>query len=120
MLPLVLVLDFDGTVTQRDVGDELCEKFAPSEWRQIDAQWVRNELTLPEAQRRMWGLARARREEAVAYARSVGHERPGLDLLLDRVSASGGTAWLASGGFDFYIEAILGARLRRFERTFFN
>jgi 2,3-diketo-5-methylthio-1-phosphopentane phosphatase len=119
-MPLVVVLDFDGTVTQKDIGDEICDRFAPPEWRDIDAQWVRNEVSLPEAQRRMWAMARASREEAVAYAREVGHERAGLDALLDRMQAAGATAWLASGGFDFYIEAILGARLRRFERTFFN
>ncbi len=118
--PLVLVLDFDGTVTQKDIGDEICERFAPPDWRTIDQAWVRNEISLPEAQRRMWRLARCEREEAVAYGRAVGHERPGLDSLLDRVAGVGGTAWLASGGFDFYIEAILQTRLSRFERTFFN
>src|SRR5581483_11042713 len=119
-MSLVLVLDFDGTVTERDIGDEICDRFAPPEWREIDAQWVRHELSLPEAQRRMWGLARATRDEAVAFARSVGHERPGLDALLERVRKQGGRAWLASGGFDFYIEALLDTRLARFERVFFN
>jgi 2,3-diketo-5-methylthio-1-phosphopentane phosphatase len=116
----ILVLDFDGTVTQKDVGDEICERFAPPAWREIDAAWVRNEISLPEAQRRMWRLARCGREEAIAYGRQIGVERPGLDALLAGVGARGGEAWLASGGFDFYIEAILDGRLARFERKFFN
>jgi 2,3-diketo-5-methylthio-1-phosphopentane phosphatase len=114
------VLDFDGTVTQKDVGDEICERFAPPSWRDIDAEWVRNEISLPEAQRRMWRLARCDREQAVAWSRHIGAERPGLDALLDGVRAAGGAAWLASGGFDFYIEAILDGRMARFERAFFN
>src|SRR4051812_18557594 len=65
----------------------------------------------------MWALARCSREEAVAYAREVGRIRAGLDEFLDR---AGPRIWLASGGFDFYIEAILGERLSRFERAFFN
>src|SRR6187551_1864589 len=105
-MSLVVVLDFDGTVTTKDVGDEVCDHFAPPEWRDIDAAWVRNEISLPEAQRRMWSLARATREEAVGYALAVGHRRPGLATLLDRVEALGGESWLASGGFDFYVEAL--------------
>jgi 2,3-diketo-5-methylthio-1-phosphopentane phosphatase len=116
----ILVLDFDGTVTEKDVGDEICDRFAPPAWRDIDAEWVRNEISLPEAQRRMWGLARCEREPALAYAREVGQLRPGLEALVDGVAGAGGQLWLASGGFDFYIEAILGARLDRFARAFFN
>ncbi|HEV7501173.1 MAG TPA: 2,3-diketo-5-methylthio-1-phosphopentane phosphatase, partial [Vicinamibacteria bacterium] len=65
----MIVLDFDGTVTQKDIGDEVCDRFAPPAWRDIDAAWVRNEISLPDAQRKMWALARAERPEALAYAR---------------------------------------------------
>src|SRR5258706_15873139 len=68
-MPGVLVLDFDGTVTLADVGDAVCERFADPSWRAIDDQWVRNEISLPEAQRRMWALARATREEAAEFLR---------------------------------------------------
>src|SRR5437016_12740704 len=113
----VLVLDFDGTLTTTDLGDDLCDRFAPPAWRDIDAEWVRNEISLPEAQRRMWALARCSREEAVAFGREVGELRAGLDGFLDSAARAGARLWLASGGFDFYIEAILGERLSRFERT---
>lgn len=119
-LKLVLVLDFDGTVTERDIGDEVCDRFAPPAWRDIDAAWVRNEISLPEAQRRMWSLARATRDEAVACAREVGHRRHGLSALLDRVEAAGGETWLASGGFDFYVEALLGDDAGRLARRYYN
>ena len=119
-LPLVVVVDFDGTVTQKDIGDEVCDRFAPPAWKDIDAQWVRNELTLPEAQRRMWALCRAERQDAVGYARQVGHRRPGLTALLDEVARRGGEAWLASGGFDFYVEALLGDDAPRFARRYYN
>ena len=119
-MSLILVLDFDGTVTTKDIGDEVCERFAPPAWRDIDAEWVRNEISLPEAQRRMWALARCSREEAVAFGREVGQLRPGLDAFLDAAGNAGARLWLASGGFDFYIQAILGERMGRFERAFFN
>src|SRR3954449_7647296 len=107
-MSLVIVLDFDGTVTTKDIGDEVCDRFAPPAWRDIDAAWVRNEISLPEAQRRMWALARCTREEAVEYGKQAGPLRPGLDAFLDAATQAGARLWLASGGFDFYIEAILG------------
>ncbi len=116
----VVVLDFDGTVTQKDIGDEICDRFAPPAWRDIDAAWVRNEISLPDAQRKMWALARAERPEALAYAREIGHLRPGLDAFFAAARRAGASVWLASGGFDFYIEALLGARLDVFERRYFN
>ena len=116
----MLVLDFDGTVTDKDIGDEICERFAPPAWRDIDAAWVRNEISLPDAQRKMWALARAERHEAIDYAHAIGHLRPGLDALLDGAQARGFDLWLASGGFDFYIEALLGERLKRFSRVHYN
>jgi 2-hydroxy-3-keto-5-methylthiopentenyl-1-phosphate phosphatase len=116
----VIVLDFDGTVTERDIGDEVCERFAPPAWRDIDAAWVRNEISLPAAQRQMWALARAERAEALAYATEVGQLRRGLDELLTTSAERGHEIWLASGGFDFYIEGILGARLERFGRVYCN
>lgn len=119
-LPLIAIIDFDGTVTQKDIGDEVCDRFADPSWKQIDDAWVRNEISLPEAQRRMWALARATREEAVAYASEVGHRRPGLHALLDVVERTGGEAWLASGGFDFYVEALLGDEAGRFSRRYYN
>ncbi len=116
----MIVLDFDGTVTQKDIGDEICDRFAPPSWREIDAAWVRNEISLPDAQRKMWALARAERPEAIAYAAEIGHLRPGLDALMAAARRAGATIWLASGGFDFYIEALLGPRLAVFERSYFN
>ena len=116
----VIVLDFDGTVTEKDIGDEVCDRFAPPAWRDIDAAWLRNEISLPEAQRRMWAMARAERHEALAYAHEIGHLRRGLDQLMTSCVAGGSELWLASGGFDFYIEGILGARLDRFSRVYCN
>jgi HAD superfamily phosphoserine phosphatase-like hydrolase len=116
-----LILDFDGTLTMVDVGDALCERFAPPLWREIDLRYARGELSLPEAQRQMWGLFRATREQARIYAREVGVLREGVDALLDAARTHGYAIRLASGGFDFYVEAILGdERLSRFESVHIN
>jgi HAD superfamily phosphoserine phosphatase-like hydrolase len=60
----------------------------------------------------MWGQVRGRAEEILGFAREVGALRPGFDALLARARAGGWRVVLASGGFDFYIEHLLGERLR--------
>jgi 2,3-diketo-5-methylthio-1-phosphopentane phosphatase len=105
-----LICDFDGTLTQVDVGDALCDRFADARWRAIDEQWLRGELSLPEAQRRMWGLVRATPAELVAHAEEVGELREGAAALLDAAARGALDLVIASGGFDLYIHALLGAR----------
>jgi 2,3-diketo-5-methylthio-1-phosphopentane phosphatase len=119
-VPSVLVLDFDGTVTTVDTGDAVCERFAPPAWREIDEQWVRHELSLPEAQRRMWALVNAERAEIARFLDEKITLRPGLDALLEGAASRGVEVWLASGGFDFYIEPLLGDRIERFSRRWYN
>src|SRR5262249_3668424 len=110
--------DFDGTVTEADVGDEICHRFADPRWRDIDRLWEEKRISLPEAQKGMWGLIEASPEDVLAHAHDVGRLRPGLDTLLD--ACAGAEVVLASGGFDFYIRAILGDRLSRFAAVFSN
>lgn len=118
---MTLILDFDGTVTTEDIGDRVCGRFAAPQWLDIDRRWVRGELSLPEAQRQMWALCQCDRAAAVSYAQEVGQLRPGLDVLLDASRASGAALWLASGGFDFYIEPLLGPRrLLALSRRYYN
>lgn len=102
-----LILDFDGTMTIRDVGDEVCDRFAPPAWREIDLRWARREISLPEAQRQMWGLARGTQAEMEAYAREIAVPRPGLRALMEAARARGFRIVVASGGFDFYLRPVL-------------
>src|SRR5262249_26052358 len=116
--PTTVVLDFDGTVTTADVGDEICERFAGPEWRDIDRLWEEKRISLPDAQEGMWSLVSGERNAILDFARAIGTLRPGLDALVD--ACRGSELVLASGGFDFYIEAILGSTLARFGSVYSN
>lgn len=116
--PTTVILDFDGTVTLADVGDEICRRFADPRWLDIDQLWEDKRISLPEAQEGMWALVQGAPGDILAHARDVGRIRPGLDDLLDACRRS--DLVLASGGFDFYIRAILGARLERFAAVYSN
>ncbi len=49
-------MDFDGTLAASDVGNALCDRFAPP--REAARRWWDGELRLDEAQREIWGLVR--------------------------------------------------------------
>ncbi len=115
-----LILDFDGTITQQDLGDAFCTRFGDPDWRRIDAAWLDGTLTLPEAQRRIWGSVTASPEALMAFALEAGTLRPGFAAFCDTATGLGFRLILASGGFDFYIRAILGPMLDRFSATYYN
>lgn len=117
----VVLLDFDGTACTVDVGDVLCRRLCDaSAWQAIRGDYDAGRLTLPEFQRRIWARARATREEVVSLALEIAALRPGLDAFLEAARAAGLELWLASGGFDFYIEALLGERIGAFSRVWCN
>jgi 2-hydroxy-3-keto-5-methylthiopentenyl-1-phosphate phosphatase len=116
--PTTVLLDFDGTITQADVGDEICERFADPSWRDIDRLWEEKRISLPDAQKGMWALVQGAPGAILDHALCVGRVRPGLDALIDACRRS--ELVLASGGFDFYIQAILGERLARFGSVYSN
>ncbi len=120
MQPPLLICDFDGTLTRVDVGDALCERFADPSWRDVDAQWLRGEISLPEAQRRMWATVRATTAELVREARRVGSLRPGADDVLAAAADGRIELVIASGGFDLYIGALLGDRAAAVSAMYHN
>src|SRR5262245_28879529 len=46
----IVVLDFDGTITLRDIGHSICARFVGDEVRAPIARWIKGELSLGEAQ----------------------------------------------------------------------
>jgi 2-hydroxy-3-keto-5-methylthiopentenyl-1-phosphate phosphatase len=116
----IVITDFDGTLTNIDVGDALCELYADPSWIEIDRRFVRGELSLPEAQRQMWSLVRAPIAELRARALEIASLRAGADALFTAAEAGRIELVIASGGFDFYIEALLGPRMQHLHAAYYN
>lgn len=108
-----MVVDFDGTLTLRDVGDEICDRFADPSWRDEERALARREVSMVAAQSRMWPLVRASPDALEAHVRAVGTLRSGAAELLDAGAAGEIDLVLASGGFDFYIEQLLAPWIER-------
>ena len=46
--PLAVILDFDGTITLRDIGDLIIKGFGREGWRAADEAYSRGEISLRE------------------------------------------------------------------------
>ena len=106
--PPGVILDFDGTITDHDVGDKVVRRFARSGWEEGVERLMRGEWTVGRLQ--AWEARRLpmdRLDEMVAYALEIARVRPGLRELLDFASHNDIPVEVASAGFEFYVQAIL-------------
>jgi 2,3-diketo-5-methylthio-1-phosphopentane phosphatase len=113
-----LILDFDGTIVERDVGDDIADRFGEPGWRRLNERWARGEISLLELQREVWPRVRGSAEEILALVDRSARFRPGLAAMLERALAAGTRIVVASGGYDFYIRrslSRLGALAERIE-----
>lgn len=105
--PLAIVVDFDGTITLRDTGDILMERFCGGGWGDIDPYWEKGLLSGREALARYFGLLPADREGMARYVQEKYRLRPGFREFVHWCTEQGLPLTIASGGLDFYILAIL-------------
>jgi len=101
--PLVLLTDFDFTITQVDVGDLICETLAPYP-PAVLLRFARGEV----GTRTLWleSFAKVDREEAGALADRVAID-PGFPAFVAWAEAEGIPLAVVSDGFTLYIDRIL-------------
>ncbi|MEX0762739.1 MAG: HAD-IB family phosphatase [Dehalococcoidia bacterium] len=108
MRPIAIVLDFDGTVTERDIGDEIIKRFATENLEHNVERYTAGDLGIREYwSHELSGLRPGRENEMTAYAVSIARVRHGLRLLVDYAQTNRIPVEVASNGMSFYISAIL-------------
>lgn len=105
---LSVVLDFDGTITLRDIGDFIVGAFAVEGWQIADTAFKRGELSLRE----LWGVSvnHLRQTDHDEICRSAVQEaviRLGFTELVEFCRSNNIPVEVASSGIRFYIDAIL-------------
>lgn len=105
--PVALLLDFDGTAAEKNVGMALIKHFARDDsWLVIDEDYERGRVGSREAYRLMGPLLTEGADEWAAFA--LNHRLdPGLGELIGLASGAGWHVELLSDGLDLYIEALL-------------
>lgn len=102
--PLVVLTDFDFTISQVDVGDLICETLAPYPPGPL-ARFARGEIGI----RPLWmeSFARVEASEAAALADQVASD-PGFPAFAAWAGTEGIPLAVVSDGFTLYIDRILG------------
>ena len=93
-------IDFDGTITDVDSAQHLLERFAPGDWRAIDAEYARGEIGSRVCLLDEWDLL----PKDEALLRSVAREvriDPGLEPLVHALRTAGAEVTVVSDGFGF-------------------
>src|SRR5713101_9381169 len=106
-MKLAILSDFDGTVTLNDTFENVAEKFAQGDWRAVDEQYVKGEVTLEECLRRQGAMVRVSESEILDELDKITRFRPGFDKLIEYCKANNYPLVLVSAGLDFVIKHFL-------------
>jgi len=106
---LALVIDFDGTITTEDVGVQIITEFGLPGWDEGIVKYCAGEIDSRELHE--WEakyLSSSQEHEMQEMAREKGDIRAGFNELTAYAEAHDIPLEIASSGWSFYIDAILG------------
>jgi 2-hydroxy-3-keto-5-methylthiopentenyl-1-phosphate phosphatase len=101
-------LDFDGTVTLRDVGQHLLARHASAEWLRLHDEYDAGVIGSRECLVGQWELVGVDEAALRATAAEVPVD-PGFVPLAEAVRVAGAELTVVSDGFGFYAEAVCGS-----------
>ena len=108
MAQRTLVVDFDGTITEQDMLDDIAQTFGDGEvYRQVDEGLDHGSIPLREVIRREFEPVRAPLEEVVDYVLRETRVRAGFRDLVERARDEGWRFVVVSSGFHELIEPVL-------------
>jgi 2,3-diketo-5-methylthio-1-phosphopentane phosphatase len=102
----IVFTDFDGTVTQLDVTDEILAQLAHPSWREIEQEWTRGLIGSRECLERQIALVDASADELHALIDAVPID-PTFAAFYRFARKRGIPLYVLSEGFDYWIERIL-------------
>ena len=98
-------LDFDGTVTEADVGRHLLDRLASGDWRQLSDDYRQGVIGSRECLVEQWALLPADEATLRATAAEVPID-PGFEPLVAALRHAGADVTVVSDGFGFQAEAV--------------
>lgn len=106
----MLFLDFDGTITWRDVVDVMLETYADPKWLSIEADWRTGRLGSRDCLSQQMALVRATRRQLSDLIDSIEVDE-GFGQLIELCKSSDIPVHVISDGFDYCINRILARTL---------
>lgn len=106
----VVLTDFDGTITTIDTAEFALDKFADPNWRTIDEQLERGEITFEDSLEREFAMLKVPKKEILEALEHSTEFRPNFDKLVDYCKKQRFALIIVSGGLDFCIRHFLDLR----------
>ena len=104
---MLLAIDFDGTLTDHDTLDLICQTWAPDAWREAEAELLSGRWTLEQVIEHEFAAVAATREQVLALVHERVALRPGLPALLETCAQRFVEPVVVSSGFTSLIEPVL-------------
>jgi 2-hydroxy-3-keto-5-methylthiopentenyl-1-phosphate phosphatase len=104
---IVLLSDFDGTVTDIDTGAYVLSKFANGDWQELDNRLTRGEITFEECLREQFGMINHPKNEILKMVETAVAVRRYFGDVVNCCKEKSIGLKLVSGGLDFCIKHIL-------------
>lgn len=101
------VVDFDGTITTRDITSELASHYGGSAYMEIENSYRKREIPIQIWLQKIARLLPADMKQLKAQALQWAAIRPGFESFLKHARDLDSPLIVASDGFGFYIESIL-------------
>jgi len=99
--------DFDGTITEEDMGFLLLDSFASEDWRQLLTEYRAGRMSVGYFNTRAFATVKADRQTMLKFVRGKVKIRAGFHELVTCCRRKGFRFVIVSNGLVFYIEAIL-------------
>lgn len=115
--PWIVVTDFDGTLTKKDVGNELCDIFDQDNFRKLQFEYRAGNVTLREYQLAMWTNFPCPEPKFREEAIRLGELRAGVNEFLERCAQKKIPVYIASCGIRPYIEEVLKGHVSEWARA---
>src|SRR3954452_12096234 len=109
MTPLLVVVDFDGTVTEQDTLADIVETYAPDAYVQAEEELQAGKISLRQCIQMEFEDIRADHDEVVGWAIERTHLRPGFARFVEDARAAGHRVVVVSSGFEVVIRPVLEA-----------
>ncbi len=104
---MLIVVDFDGTITERDTLVDIVQEQAPEVFDQVEEDLQAGRITLRECIAREFEAVRGQHDEVVERAVGRVRVRPGFPELVTAARAAGHRVVVVSSGFESIIRPVL-------------
>lgn len=99
-----VLCDFDGTITNEDIGFKIIQTFAGPGWEEVEEAYQRGEKGSREALQEIFALTRVSKETLTRFVETHFHVDPLFPSFVQLCHEAGIAVTVLSDGFDFYID----------------